>query len=103
MTFIAADKKVSDIPTGTMTLAQVGEKEVLLSNVNGKICATTRLCPHASASLVHGILEGSELTCVSHGAVYDVISGELLDGPGEYGLFCYALKMEGDEILVEVS
>ena len=102
MAYVTADKTVPDIPEGTMTLAQVGEKEVLLSNVEGKICATTRLCPHAGATLDFGILEGRELTCVSHGAVFDVTSGEILDGPGDFGLFCYPVKVDGEEILVEV-
>jgi nitrite reductase/ring-hydroxylating ferredoxin subunit len=86
-----------------MAIAQLGKKQVLLSNVEGKICATTRLYPHAGAALEFGLLEGSELTCVSHGAVFDVTNGEILDGPGDFGIFCYPVKVEGEEILIEVT
>ena len=39
MTYVALDKKVSDVPEDGMTMAKVGETFVLLSSVNGEIYA----------------------------------------------------------------
>ena len=93
MAYVTVDKTASDIPPGTMTLASAGPREALLTNVDGTIYATARRCPHAGAALSYGLLKGNELTCISHGATYDVITGELLEGPGEYGLFATASRL----------
>ena len=101
MSFVTVDKKASDLEPGTMTLAKAGEALILLSNVEGTIYATSRTCPHAGAALNYGFLEGSEVMCPLHGAMFDVITGEIVMGPASHGLHCFAVKVEDEDILVD--
>jgi len=74
---------------------------VLLSNIDGAIYATSWTCPHEGAALNYGFLEGSEVVCALHGAIFDVITGDVLSGPSDYGLVCFPVKVEGEDILVD--
>ena len=99
--YIALDKKVSDVPEDGMTLAKAGETFVLLSSVNGEIYATSRSCPHAGAALNYGFLEGSEVMCPLHGAMFDVKTGDVVMGPASHGLRCFPVKIEGEDIFID--
>jgi nitrite reductase/ring-hydroxylating ferredoxin subunit len=101
MSFVIVGKKTSDLELGAMTLAKAGESLILLSNVSGKIYATSRTCPHAGAALNFGFLQGSEVMCPLHGAMFDVITGDIVMGPASRGLRCFAVKIEGETILVD--
>ncbi len=101
MAYVALDKKVSDVPEDGMTLAKAGEMFVMLSSVNGEIYATSRSCPHAGAALNYGFLEGSEVMCPLHGAMFDVITGDVVMGPASHGLRCFTVKIEGEDILIK--
>ena len=38
-----------------------------------------------------------------HGAVFDVTNGEVIMGPSPDGLWVYPVKIEGDQVLVDVE
>jgi nitrite reductase/ring-hydroxylating ferredoxin subunit len=57
------------------------DQDVLLSNVDGKIYATSNRCGHSNASLARGALQGKVVTCPLHGAKFDVTTGKNLSGP----------------------
>ena len=103
MSYVSVDKKASDVPPGELTLAKAGQALVLLSNVDGQIYATSWTCPHEGAALNYGFLEGNEVVCASHGAIFDVITGDVLSGPSDYGIVCFPVKIEGEDILVEIQ
>jgi len=101
MPYVILDKKVSDVPEDGLVLARVDGMFVLLSKVNGQIYATSRTCPHDGAALNYGFLEGSEIVCPLHGAMFDVTTGEIVLGPASHGLRCFPIKIEGDNILLD--
>lgn len=103
MTFVPVDRKCSDVPPGAMRLAMALGSFVLLSNVDGVIYATSHLCPHAGAALNYGRLDGCEVECALHGAVFDVTNGEAVVGPSPDDLWVYPVRIEGDQILVDLG
>ena len=93
--------KVSDLKPGDMTLFESGDERVLLVNVGGQIHAVGEVCPHQECYLSEdGALEGAEVECVCHGSRFNATSGEVIEGPSEEGLGRYAVRIEGDDILV---
>ena len=58
--------------------------------------------PTASRSLSEGDLIGKEITCPLHGAIFDVTTGEVLEGPAGEGVTCYEVRLLGDEIEVKI-
>ena len=73
---------------------------VLVANVGGVIHACDDICSHAYASLSEGDLNGAEVECPLHGAVFNITTGEALTPPAEAPVRVYRVQVEGDDILV---
>ncbi len=78
-------------------------KKILLTNLNGKIYATDRICTHAEADLSNGILTEEGITCPLHLSVFNLETGMPQNGPAEKPLSTYNVKIEQNEIYVEVD
>jgi nitrite reductase/ring-hydroxylating ferredoxin subunit len=72
---------VNDVSTGKMKHREVGEKEVLLANSDGKVYALCDRCSHMNAPLSMGTLNGKVVTCAMHGARFDVTTGKKVAEP----------------------
>ena len=99
-----------DIPPGHTKLARVGDRELLIANLNGKFYAVDNRCPHKQADMSQGQLEGSLLVCPEHGAKFDLTTGKTVAGikKGPFkvsvaDLRTYEAKVEGTQVLVRVG
>jgi nitrite reductase/ring-hydroxylating ferredoxin subunit len=93
---------VSEVPPGKAKQAKVGEKTLAVFNVNGSFYAIDDTCPHRGASLAEGEVEGHEVICPWHAAVFDVTSGAHLSPPAQSDVACYKVQVVGDEVQVDV-
>ncbi|MBI5378214.1 MAG: non-heme iron oxygenase ferredoxin subunit [Thaumarchaeota archaeon] len=78
-------------------------KKILLANLNGKIYATDRICTHAEADLSNGILSEEGITCPLHLSVFNLETGMPQNPPAEKPLRTYNVKIEQNEIYIEVD
>ena len=78
--------RIDEIAPGGMRAVEVGGKEAVLCNYDGKIYAIDRRCGHMNAPLDMGTLEGYVLTCPMHDAQFDITTGEALSGPVPHDL-----------------
>ena len=72
---------VDAISSGTMKHVEVGSREILIANVNGKFHAINDRCAHTNARLSRGSLRGNIVTCPLHAAQFDVTTGRKLAEP----------------------
>jgi|ERR671914_2595582 nitrite reductase/ring-hydroxylating ferredoxin subunit len=72
---------VNRVPEGKMKHVEVGEKEILLANSEGRMYALCDRCSHMNAPLSIGTLNGKVVTCPMHGARYDVTTGKKVAEP----------------------
>ena len=72
---------VNDVPSGKMKHIEIGEKEILLANPDGKVYALCDRCSHMNAPLSMGTLNGKVVTCAAHGARFDVTTGNKVAEP----------------------
>lgn len=93
---------LSDLADGDMTQVDADGIAVLLSRVEGEVHATTAFCPHYGAPLATGVLRGSTVVCPWHHAAFDVCSGALEEPPSLDGLRTFPVRIDGDDILVQV-
>ncbi|MGP8071031.1 MAG: Rieske (2Fe-2S) protein [Candidatus Bathyarchaeia archaeon] len=93
---------VSVVPPGSMHAVNLGDKKVMIVNVDGKLCATDRVCTHETADLSTGFLIGSAVTCPLHLSRFNVITGEVQNPPATVPLNTYRLKVEGTSVYVQV-
>ena len=78
-------------------------KKILLAKINGKIYATDRICTHEEADLSTGILSEQGITCPLHLSVFNLETGIPQSPPAEKPLKTYNVKIEQNEIYVEVE
>lgn len=93
---------LAELPEGEMIEVKVGDTPIALYHVEGTVYATSNICTHAHACLHEGFLEGHKIECPLHQQLFDVRSGEALEGPAEEDLPVYPVKVEDGAILVEV-
>lgn len=94
--------KRDQIPLGTARKVDVDGVEVLLCNVGGKLYAVEDVCTHDGGPLDQGELAGSRIMCPRHGALFDVTTGAALTLPAVVPLPTYTVRVEGDDVFVEV-
>ena len=78
------------------------DKKILLANQKGKIHATDLICTHAEADLSTGFLSDEGVRCPLHLSVFNLENGIPQNPPAEIPLKIYNVKIEQDEIYVEV-
>lgn len=77
--------KAYEIAEGDLTTAKIGEREILLAKVEGKIHAIDNACGHLAYPLNEGRLEGHVVTCPWHFARFDVRTGAVVSAGIEVG------------------
>jgi len=93
---------IDNLGQGEMFSFDHNEKKLLLTNMNGKIFATDRICTHAEADLSTGILTENGLTCPLHLSVFNMDDGKPQNPPAENPLHTYRTKIQDNNILIEV-
>jgi len=78
------------------------EKQILLANLDGKIYATDLICTHAEADLSNGMLSEEGVRCPLHLSVFNLQTGMPQNPPAEKPLKTYNVKIDQNEIYVEV-
>jgi 3-phenylpropionate/trans-cinnamate dioxygenase ferredoxin subunit len=94
--------KRDEISPGTAKKVEVDGVEVLLCNCDGTIYAVEDVCTHDGGPLDQGELMGCKIMCPRHGAIFDVTTGAALTLPAVVPLPTYTVRVEGDDVFVEV-
>ncbi len=93
----------SEIGNGEIKRVEVGNHKIALINLNGTIFALSDVCNHAGCLLSEeGQVEGEEVECLCHGSKFDIRTGEVTAGPAFEPQKTYEVKVEGDNVFVEV-
>jgi len=94
---------VRAIRSGTMRRVELDGSRILIANVDGRYYAVDDTCSHEDASLSTGSLSGELVKCPLHGSRFNVRTGEALEEPAEEDLRTYAVRVEGDDILIALD
>lgn len=91
---------VGQLKDGEMMLVEVGDERVLLSNLGGEFYAIGEVCTHADGPLSEGLMEGEEVECPWHGSRFNLKTGEATAPPAGEPASLYAVRIEGNDILI---
>ncbi len=96
---------LSDVPPGEVLGVEAAGKRICLANVEGEIYAFQDNCSHRDFPLSQGELDEDDctITCDWHGARFDIRSGAAVGLPATRPIAVYPVKVEGEEIWVEVG
>ena len=90
-----------DIPEGSGKMIEIGGQKLALFHSNGQFYAIDNACIHRGGPLGEGEVYGTRVVCPWHGWEYDFSTGRNVDDPSRT-LTCFVVKVEGDDILVEI-
>ena len=94
--------KAGQIAPGEARAVEAGGKTIALFNIDGTFFAIDDTCTHKGGPLSEGTVEGTEVTCPWHGAVFDITSGAVLAMPAPRHVARYPVRVTGEDIELEV-
>ena len=90
----------ADIAPGEVFISDVEGTQVAVCNVDGEFYAILDACTHDGASFDATDLDGPEIYCPRHGAVFDVTSGAVLGAPANVPVPTFPVRVTGETIEV---
>ena len=94
--------EVNDLAPGSCKGVEVSGQQVALFNIGGNFYAIGNACTHRGGSLSEGTLEGTTITCPLHGATFEVTTGKHLTPPAPGEVPSYKVRIEGNQVQVEI-
>src|SRR5215475_11927428 len=81
----------------------VNGSPVALYRLSNEVFATSGICTHALALLSEGFVEDGRIECPLHQGQFNVRSGKALCAPVTEDLRTYAVKLEGDDVFIDME
>ena len=92
----------NDAKPNSMMGVTINDQKILLANVNGNYYAIGDKCMHRGCQLSKGKLQGETVVCPCHGSTYDLKTGNFVKGPTKKPEPAYELKVENNDILINL-
>jgi nitrite reductase/ring-hydroxylating ferredoxin subunit len=94
--------ETTEVPPGTARAVDVEGRAVALFNIDGTYYAIDGTCTHRGGPLSEGEVDGTVVTCPWHGARYDVTTGQVLGPPASKGVARYSVRVDGNDVKIEL-
>lgn len=95
--------RVEDVPSGSMLQVELDGEKILLAHVGERVFALHDECSHEEFPLSSGELVGGQVTCILHGARFDLETGAPRALPAVRPVRTYEARIEGEDIQVRVG
>ena len=95
--------EAKEVAPGTGKVVEAEARSLALFNVSGTFYAIDNTCTHRGGPLGEGALAGEVVTCPWHGAQFNVKTGEVLAPPARTGVRSFPVKVQGDDVFVELD
>jgi naphthalene 1,2-dioxygenase system ferredoxin subunit len=66
----------SQVRANRLVLVEVGLERIVLTRLDGQVCAFNALCPHQLGNLDRGFLNNGEIECPVHGWRFNIRNGQ---------------------------
>ena len=94
---------LADVAPGQPRLVVANGTRLVLIRMGDAIHAIADMCAHSGGPLSEGKLSGTRLACPWHGWMYDVRTGQCLFPPRGTAVASYPVRIDGDDVFVDVS
>ncbi len=98
-TFIAVTP-LAEVPQSTVKRVAINGRSILLIHTGDGIFAVENRCSHAEQPLECGRVKNGWISCPTHGARFDLETGDPLGGPAELPIATFAVRIADDMIEV---
>lgn len=93
---------VEAIPPGTAQQLTLAGTTIALFNIDGEFYAIDNTCTHQGGPLAEGTVEGDEVICPWHGAVFNIKTGEVQGPPAGRNVSSFPVRVNGSDIEVAI-
>ena len=103
---LAKVARTGDIPEGEARRFEVDGREIAVANCGeGEFHAVDDICSHALSHLSEGEVDCDfgTIECPKHGSTFDLETGRPRTLPATMPVKAYTVKVENDEIQIEVN
>ena len=96
--------KVADFDPGVMRPFRIDDQDIAVVNLGGTFHAFSNYCTHEAVTFTsgYGLVSDSFVVCMMHSSIFDVATGDVVSGPASDALTKYGVRIDGDDVLVEV-
>ena len=95
--------RLSDLPENTLLPVESNGVKLVLARTGERVHALHDQCSHEEFPLSDGELDGNQVTCLMHGARFDLETGAARALPAVRPVRVYECRIEGDEIQVNLD
>jgi nitrite reductase/ring-hydroxylating ferredoxin subunit len=93
-----------DVPPRRGWPVRVDTHQIAIFQIGAGLVAVENVCRHVGNPIDDGLVQGDCVTCPWHGWRYDLRTGDHLTMFGRRpGLRTYPLRLDGDDVLVDVD
>lgn len=91
-----------EVAPGTALAVTVDDIAVAVVHDGGEWYAVYDECSHAAVPLSEGDVEDAHIECWLHGSQFDLRTGKPISLPATEPVAIYPVRVEGDDVLVDV-
>ena len=95
--------QVNELSTGEGKVVDAEGQSIALFNVDGTYSAIDNTCTHVGGPLGEGTLVDDVVNCPWHGAAFNVKTGACTGGPADEDVKSFPVKVEGEDVFVELD
>ena len=103
MSRFVAVASLDEVPENDTKGVMVDDLAIVLINSGGDIHALEDRCSHEEFPLSAGEVAAGEITCTLHGARFDIATGAVRALPAVMPVRRFDVRLDGDEIQVDVG
>jgi nitrite reductase/ring-hydroxylating ferredoxin subunit len=94
----------SELDEGSILAVRINGERIALYKIDGQVYATSEMCSHSDCSLEDfgKIVENDQVECICHGARFRIKTGAVMRLPAEVPLKTYSVRVDNDEVWVQV-
>ncbi len=102
MSFVKACAVAALKPDAALRVEVDGEPVAVVRS-HDQLYAIRDECSHDNVALSDGEVDGATIECWLHGSIFDLTTGKPMCLPANKPVPIYAVRLEGDDVLVDVT
>ena len=99
--------RLSEVPNDGSLRVELPDVDVAIVRFDDEVYAIEDVCSHAEVALTDGDVDEVDgaptIECALHGSCFDLRTGEPTNLPATESVPVYPVRVEGDDILVDVD
>jgi len=94
--------KADEVAEGDATAFDVNGAQIAVARVGGSLHAFSDICTHRQCNLsLGGEIDGTTIECECHGSIFDMTTGEVVNGPATEPIATFPVTEEGGDLKIE--